>query len=275
MSIERKEPTLSGGAPSAGDDGLSRGGNDGSNNANTAKKAAASKATAPQRKRPTPVSAMQAKSSPLVPLALILSLTGLGLAGFSYWQLLKAQQQVSSAELRIVSLEQRLTLSDDESSQSVTVLQSNLRSARDELKVAQSEIRKLWDTRNVNKKAIAANKKEVAGVVKSVKAAAKQAVDAQTLAKSQSENLGRLSSDIALQTEQLSMVSDLSDNQQKRLRELIDKANRADSQLTEIRSSLTKRVKTNEEAIAAIDNYRRSVNRDILDIKRQLNPTTP
>ncbi len=275
MSIERKEPTLSGGAPSAGDDGLSRGGNDSSNNANTAKKAAASKATAPQRKRPTPVSAMQAKSSPLVPLALILSLTGLGLAGFSYWQLLKAQQQVSSAELRIVSLEQRLTLSDDESSQSVTVLQSNLRSARDELKVAQSEIRKLWDTRNVNKKAIAANKKEVAGVVKSVKAAAKQAVDAQTLAKSQSENLGRLSSDIALQTEQLSMVSDLSDNQQKRLRELIDKANRADSQLTEIRSSLTKRVKTNEEAIAAIDNYRRSVNRDILEIKRQLNPTTP
>jgi len=275
MSIERKEPTLSGGAPSAGDDGLSRGGNDSSNNANAAKKAAASKATAPQRKRPTPVSAMQAKSSPLVPLALILSLTGLGLAGFSYWQLLKAQQQVSSAELRIVSLEQRLTLSDDESSQSVTVLQSNLRSARDELKVAQSEIRKLWDTRNVNKKAIAANKKEVAGVVKSVKAAAKQAVDAQTLAKSQSENLGRLSSDIALQTEQLSMVSDLSDNQQKRLRELIDKANRADSQLTEIRSSLTKRVKTNEEAIAAIDNYRRSVNRDILEIKRQLNPTAP
>lgn len=276
MSIERKEPTLSGGAPSTGDDGLSRGGNEAPTGANTTNKAAASnKATTPQRKRPTPVSAMQAKSSPLVPLALILSLTGLGLAGFSYWQLLKAQQQVSSAELRIVSLEQRLTLSDDESTQSVTVLQSNLRSARDELKVAQSEIRKLWDTRNVNKKAIAANKQQVASVAKGVKTAAKQASDAHSLAKSQSESLGRLSSDIALQTEQLSMVSDLSDGQQKRLRELVDKANRADSQLIEIRSNLTKRVKTNEEAIAAIDNYRRSVNRDILDIKRQLNPSSP
>ncbi len=276
MSIERKEPTLSGGAPSAGDDGLSRGGNEAPTSAKTTNKAAASnKASAPQRKRPTPVSAMQAKSSPLVPLALILSLTGLGLAGFSYWQLLKAQQQVSSAELRIGDLEQRLTLSDDESTQSVTVLQSNLRSARDELKVAQSEIRKLWDTRNVNRKAIAANKQQVASVAKSVKTAAKQAADAQSLAKSQSDSLGRLNSDIALQTEQLSMMSDLSDSQQKRLRELIDKANRADSQLIEIRSNLSKRVKTNEEAIAAIDNYRRSVNRDILEIKRQLNPTSP
>lgn len=264
MSSERKEPTLTGMAPAAVDDGLTS--NKSSNSASPQKAAVA------QRKRPTPVSAVQAKSSPLVPLALILALTGLGLAGFSYWQLLKAQQQVSSAETRILGLEQRLTLSDDESSQSVTVLQSNLRSARDELKVAQSEIRKLWDTRNVNKKAINDNKKQVASVAKSVKSATKQAGDAKAIAQSQSNSISRLDSDVALQTEQLSMVSDLSDSQQKRLRELIDKARQADRQLTQIKTDLSKRVKTNEEAIEAIDNYRRSVNRDILEIKRKLKP---
>jgi len=263
MSTERKEPTLTGMAPAAIDDGLSSKGSE---------SAATKKSASSQRKRPAPVSAVQAKPSPLVPLALILALTGLGLAGFSYWQLLKAQQQVSSAETRILGLEQRLTLSDDESSQSVTVLQSNLRSARDELKVAQTEIRKLWDTRNVNKKAITDNKKQVASVAKNVKTAAKQASDAKAIAQSQSKSISRIDSDVALQTEQLSMVSDLSDSQQKRLRELIDKASQADRQLTQIKTDLTKRVKTNEEAIEAIDNYRRSVNRDILEIKRKLKP---
>lgn len=266
MSIERKEPTLTGMAPPATDESLS------SNKNSTA--APAKKAAAPQRKRPTPVSAIQAKSSPLVPLALILALTGLGLAGFSYWQLLMAQQQVSSAEGRILELEKRLTLSDDESSQSVTVLQSRLRSASDELKVAQTEIRKLWDTRNVNKKAISDNKKQLASAVKSSKAGSSKATEAIALAQSQSKELSRVSSDVALQTEQLSMVSDMSDNQQKRLRELTDRVAKADGQLKQLKSDLSKRVKTNEEAIEAIDNYRRSVNRDILEIKRKLNPTS-
>lgn len=266
MSIERKEPTLTGMAPGASEDGLN-----GNKNSNTS---TAKKAPAPQRKRPTPVSAVQAKSSPLVPLALILALTGLGLAGFSYWQLLKAQQQVSSAEDRILDLEKRLTLSDDESSQSVTVLHANLRSASDELKVAQSEIRKLWDTRNVNKKAITDSNKQLASVAKNAKAGVQKASEAIALAQSQSNSLSRMSSDVALQTEQLSMVTDMSDSQQKRLRELTDKAAKADGLLKQLKSDLNKRVKTNEEAIEAIDNYRRSVNRDILEIKRKLNPSS-
>ncbi|MGH1373201.1 MAG: hypothetical protein ACRBBW_14265 [Cellvibrionaceae bacterium] len=268
MSTERKEPTLMGMAPTAAAD-ESLAGNKNSTASSTKKTAAT------QRKRPTPVSAVQAKSSPLVPLALILALTGLGLAGFSYWQLLMAQQQVSSAEARILGLEKRLTLSDDESSQSVTVLQSRLRSAGDELKVAQSEIRKLWDTRNVNKKAISDNKKQLASVVKSSKGGAQKAAEALALAQSQSKELSKLSGDVAFQTEQLTIATDLSDSQQKRLRELTDRVAKADSQLKQLKSDLSKRVKTNEEAIEAIDNYRRSVNRDILEIKRKLAPSTP
>ena len=267
MSNERKEPTLTGMAPAA-DDNV----NSGAQTA-TGRGEAPRRSAAPQRKRPTPVSAVQAKPSPLVPLALILALTGLGLAGFSYWQLLKAQQQVSSAEGRLLDLEKRLTLSDDESTQSVSVLQANVREARDELKLAHSEIRKLWDTRNVNRKAISDNKKQLATVAKNAKSAAQNASDAKAQANSQSKELATLGSDLALQTEQLSIVSDLADSQQKRLRELVDKANRADTQLKQLKIDLAKRVKSNEEAIEAIDNYRRSVNRDILEIKRQLNPT--
>ena len=262
MSNERKEPTLTGMAPTAEE------------NPNRGTQAAPKRSAAPQRKRPTPVSAQQAKPSPLVPLALILALTGLGLAGFSYWQLLKAQQQVSSAEGRLLELEKRLTLSDDESTQSVSVLQANVREARDELKLAHTEIRKLWDTRNVNRKAISENKKQLASVAKSAKSAAQNASDAKAQATSQAKELTAMSSDLALQTEQLSLATDMADSQQKRLRELVDQANRADTQLKQIKVDLLKRVKSNEEAIEAIDNYRRSVNRDILEIKRQLNPSS-
>ena len=58
---------------------------------------------------------------------------------------------------------------------------------------------------------------------------------------------------------------------QKQLRELVDKANRIDQQLVNLKSDLLTRVKDNEEAIEAIDAYRRTINRDILQLKQKQN----
>ncbi len=313
MSVERKEPTLSG-FSAAQDDSVvspeagrpasksepsvrepsvrereshSKGRSSGATSAGPVresrtvepKAATGSKA---QRPRPAPVSSQQPKSgSGLTALALVLALGGLGLAGYAQWQLMQTQQQLLAADQRIAGLEQKLTLTDDEATQSVTALQANLKEARDSLELAHGEIRKLWDTRNVNRKGIADNEAALAEVKKTAnsasgaaKSAASAAAEAKKLAQAQEGNWKTLRSDVALQTEQLSMVTDQADGQQKRLRELVDKANQLDSQMKQLQGDLAKRVKSNEEAIQAIDAYRRSVNRDILDIKRQLNPNS-
>ncbi|GAB3093177.1 hypothetical protein G8770_06200 [Aestuariicella hydrocarbonica] len=270
MSVERKEPTLSGLGPNRDEPVNSAS----STKPHTQNSTSGAKPAAPQpRRRPAPVSSVQAKASPLVPLALILALTGLGLAGFSYWQLVTAQHHINASDKRIAELENRLALSDDESSQSVTALQLSLREAREQLKTSTSEIRKLWDTRNVNREGIAANKTQIASNSKAVKSAAAAAAEAKKLAQAQQASVKALNDSIALQAEQLGMMSDLSDVQQQRVRELVDQAGRVDAQLTKLQNNLVGRVQKNEAAIEAIDAYRVSINRDILDLKRRLNTT--
>lgn len=280
MTVDRKEPTLSGLGSTREEPTVSPSGSSASNPTKPAAKSSAQGSSGrgdsrqgSSRPRPAPVSSSRGQAkSPLVPFALILALTGLGLAGFSYWQLVKVQHQASAAEKRIVELEQRLALSDDESSQSVTALQANLRETRKQLDVANNEIRKLWDTRNVNKKGIADNKAQLAAVAKSAKSASSAAASATKLAQSQEKNWKALSDNFSLQGEQLNLLSDATDSQKKQMRELIDQANKVDAQMKQLKTDLAGRVKRNEDAIEAIDAYRRTVNRDILDLKRQLNP---
>ena len=257
---DRKEPSLGSMVPSR-DDASERIGQSRPN-----AKPQPQKPAAPQRPRPTVSSAAPAKSSPLVPFALLLALTGLGLAGFSYWQLLLTQQQAAQAEKRISELEQRLALSDDESTQSVAALQANLKEARDSLKSAETEIRKLWDTRNVNRQGIADNEKALNSLKTTLSKTTKDASAAQSLAKSQADKLKAVSADVALQSEKVSLVSDASDAQQKQVRDALDRLSRLDSTLSKLQTKIT----NHDEAIRAIDAYRLSTNRELLDIKRKL-----
>lgn len=122
MTDNRKEPTFSTSTSAAADDTSSTR----AVNSSTA----TTEAVGAQRKYSAPAPAPVVKSSPLLPLALLLALTGLGLAGYSYWQLSIAQQQASTTEKRLAILESRLALADDESTQSVATLQASLREAR-------------------------------------------------------------------------------------------------------------------------------------------------
>ncbi len=254
MSGERREPTFS--AKSSTSDEV--------------QKTAAAPAPS-QKRRPPPVSGtakptvVTTKSSPA---ALLVAIVAVAFSAFVYWQLQQTMQAMKNSEVRIIELEGMLALSGDESTQSLTVLQSNLRNTQKELKMASTEVRKLWDTRNVNRKAILDN-------TAIIKATTVEAKNANKLAKSHVGTIKQLSSDNALLTEQLTLSSGLLDEQQKSVRELQDVSSRLDFQMAKLSSDLTSRVKNNEEAITAIDAYRRSTNRQLLELQKKLSQQVP
>lgn len=212
------------------------------------------------------------KSSPLLPFALVLALTGLGLAGFVYSELLKNQAASEMAEQRIQELEGRLSLSDDESSQSVAALAAKL-------KWADSEIRKLWGVaHDRNRKAIDGNTKALSSVKSTLSSVKKEqkSVSAGTSKLTSSldankRSLTQIGQDLGQLQEQLAMVEGSSVEQQAQMRDLVDKANSLGLQVKKLQGSLSDRVNANAEAVASMDAYRRSTNRELLQIQQRLN----
>ena len=126
--------------------------------------------TEPQRAMSSrTVSTPPKSSSPVAAFALLLVVVSLAASGFIYSQLQESQVALAVAAAKIYKLEQQLSLSDDESTQSVASLQAVMKKQQVELTSANSEIRKLWDTRNVNKKAIAVNNKTTAATNSALK----------------------------------------------------------------------------------------------------------
>ncbi len=213
-----------------------------------------------------PRTAAAPQSSAWTGLILILALAGLSLAGFAYWQLMAAQQELVAADRRLADLEKRLELTGDEANQSLTVLSAKL-------KEADSEIRKLWALVNDrNRKAIEANKVSIDKLVKDLATTKTSIAAARKLVDDQAKVL------VALQTnatgahdlaQQAVMDAEL---MKEELSTVVEQSNRSEKAVTSLQNSLTARVKANEEAIEAIDNYRLSVNRDLQAIKQRLNP---
>ncbi|WP_308368166.1 MULTISPECIES: hypothetical protein [unclassified Microbulbifer] len=185
--------------------------------------------------------------SMLAVVALILALAGLGAAAFLYnqWQL--SRVALVDAESRIVELEKRFEMSDEESSASVEVLNAKA-------KENSSEIRKLWgvayDTnrKNIaaNTGAAAANKKQLASLASQVKG---------------------MESSVKKIAAVESSLTELRKSNTESQRELKDSLARLERQLASVRSDLTARVGANEEAVESIDAYRRSVNRDLVQLR--------
>lgn len=234
---ERREPTIS--APAA-------------------KEELSTKSSGPRRSgQPathSPAARPVVVKSKLAPVAFLFALCGLGAAGFAYWQLTLTQQALADADRRIAELEGKFALTDDEVSASTETMQAKL-------KWADSEIRKLWGvSHDTNRKAIAANKSNIEKAEKLAKEASKN-VDAKVKAA-----LGNV-------TAELKLLSDLVDAQQLSLANIENAQAKLNTQSQNIQSklseldSLQKRVKTNEQAIEAIDAFRRNVNQQILQLK--------
>lgn len=211
--------------------------------------------------RPRPPAA--STSNGVAVFALLLALAGIGLGGAFGWQLFETKAQLTSADARIAELESRLSMTSDESSQSLTQVDAKL-------KWVDSEIRKLWGVSNdVNRKAINANGEKITGLSKELASIKKIATDAKTTSDKLQPQLAASKTAVEASLVKVdSAVSGIAE-QRKRIQDLTEQVDRAEAQLVNLRS-LEAKARTNEEAIAAIDAYRRALNRDILQIKQQL-----
>lgn len=210
----------------------------------------------------TPVSSRPVVvKSKLAPFALLLAITALGLAGFVYWQFMLTQQSLVAAEARIVDLEGQLALTGDESNASMAAMQAKL-------KWADSEIRKLWGVSyDTNRKKIEASESAIAALEK--KTSGIQGKVDKAL-KASSTELKVLSDVVDAQQASFASVDKQQGNLQTQMQALIDRLNLMEAE----QKQTSQRIKANEQAVEAIDAFRVSVNRDLLQLKSG-SATTP
>jgi chromosome segregation ATPase len=212
----------------------------------------------PPNQRPGASRPGSSKSSPLGGLAFIVAIIAVAGASLAGWQLFETQQALAAATVRIESMETQLSLNNNESSQSVNKIFERLENA-------DGEIRKLWGVSyDTNRKAIATNKDSitaVSGRVNDATAAAKEAKDAIGSIRAQTNEqqlvVNRALEDIKIQEQQVKQLDELA----KRVETLTKK--------------LETRMAESEEAIEAINAFRRSANSDIQQLKQQLGSAGP
>ena len=236
--MQRREPTFDGSSSSSMDPQIPNGPAGGR-----------PRYAAPQPSAPAPAeeSSSGGGSSFLAIVALMLALAGLGGAGFLYTQWQATMAQLKDADARIVQLEKRFEMSGEESAASVEVLNAKV-------KENSSEIRKLWGVSyDTNRKSIAANKATADAAKKDVAA----------LSKKVSGFESSLKKVAALETE----IAKLKQSTVSASRETKDKLSSIERQLSSVRADLTARVGANEEAVQSIDSYRRTVNKDLVQLR--------
>ena len=259
MSHDRKEPTLSNPSVNLSEKHPANAG--GRQSAAGQSFSQQSEPSQPLRPKPAPAPA-QKSSSGLLCLTLLLALVAAAGVGYTAWQLQGAQQLIAQQQLRIDELENKLSLSDDESSQSLTALAATVKSLSQDLnkdvKLALSETDKLWALGKTNRKGLAEHKKQLAkqaGQLKQSLAATEKTVKA---------GVARLQQSASEQELLIQSLRERVSDQDKRfsaqLKQAISKQ--------EIQS-LNNQVRAHDEAIEAFDQFRLSVNRDLLSLKQR------
>lgn len=252
MVQDRKEPTLSGIAPDR-DEILTH-----QNRMGNTRRPSGNR---PGAARPAP----PAKKSAIGVFALFVAVIATAGAGVAGWQLLETQKALTDATGRISELEARLNLTNDESSQSVTAI-------HEKLEWADSEIRKLWGVSyDTNRKAIATNKDNITAAAANANQAAGDAKAAKTLADKHEGQVSVLQSQSNEQQIQVSRAIEDLNIQEQQLKQLSDLAAQVDT----LSKNLEKRVNDSEEAIEAINAFRRSANSDIQQLKQQVSNQGP
>jgi hypothetical protein len=220
---------------------------------------AATFSNSPSRAAPIPVSSRPVVvRSPIAPLALILALAAGGFGGYLYWQMQLGQQRfeetrlaLAAAEARIVELEKKLTLTGDESTQSLAALQANIKDNT-------SEIKKLWVVAyDRNRPAIAKLEQTVAKLQASV-----AGMDSK-IQSGVGEVVGEVKVLSELMDAQQSVISSADQNvkeQAKTIKALMTK-------LDALEGPLRRQVASHDEAIKAIDAFRVQVNRELIALK--------
>jgi len=243
--MERREPTLSGGNNNGREEPVSRRSSstyDDSRSARTAH--------APER---------SSGSGPLPAIALVIALLGVAGAGFLGLKLTEAQAALMKADGRITQLENQLNVTSTESTATVGSLQVKLISV-------DTEVKKLWE---VSRKTVADNTDKFNGISKSLDVNKKDITEVKNSESS-------LKQDTLAQKASLDEVVARLEAQEKALvdqrKRIQDVSASVTAALSQVKSAegLVGRITSAEEAIDAIDDNRRTINRDLAQIKQTM-----
>lgn len=249
--MERKEPTLS----------------SGSNNANANTIVTGSERDETVNRRPEydeprqvrPVQTSTSSAGPLPAIALVVALIGVGGAGFLGWKFTEAQVALAKASDRITQLESQLNVTSTESTASLGSLQANIRTVDSEVKNLRENTRKLIAEHTDRLGSLGKtldNLKADLGNVKNDASSIKQDVLANKL------TFDELPPRVEAFEKSLA-------EQRKKVQDVASSVTVLQSQLKSS-EGLASRVNSTEEAIDAIDDNRRNINRDLALIKQQL-----
>jgi chromosome segregation ATPase len=245
--MERREPTFSSGASSS---------ESGDTSAHRSVARGQEPAHHSASKSSYQASLNQPSSNRTATLALVIGLVAALGAGYLGSQFFKASTQLDQAVVRIEGLEKQLSLTSEESSASVVTLQANI-------KKMDSDLRKLIDTVEANRKALA---EKISAVDKEMKAADKTITDLKTnLASTKTQTEGNKTAVDGLVTKLDETVAASA----KATQDLKEELDKTQLEMTSL-DGVAARVRSIEDAIKSIDDYRRSTNREILQIKQQL-----
>ncbi len=244
-----------------------------------------------QRANTRPQVMIQKQPSSLLWIALLIALLASAASGYIFWQFTLSQKVVAEQQERLVELENKLLLSDDESTQSLTALTANVKGLDKNVSVAMSEVDKLWATRNANLKKLAAAKTELSTRIdetgkridksdKSINASSsqsKKAIDAiDAKLKKSLVSIRQNSSEQELLLKSLRERSSEQSQTIKNLRSALDKGSNTDKvasleqqleQLSQQLNILSRRTKEYDEAIESFDKFRLTTNRDLITLK--------
>jgi septal ring factor EnvC (AmiA/AmiB activator) len=273
MVQDRKEPTFSTASSEASNK------NRPSANSSLKNPNAATKRVAPSPSADTRAQVMiQKQPSSLLWLALFIALATSAACGYLLWQFNSAQQVIAQQQVRLVGLENKLLLSDDESTQSLTVLTSNVKSLDKNVSIAMSEVDKLWATRNANLDKLAAAKAEVDKRIdvtsqqsgRAVEGLDKQLKQSLVIAKQSSAEqellIRSLRERVAEQNRALGNVQSVLKNNSSSA-EKLSAVTQNITQLEQKLSMFLRRTQEYDEAIESFDKFRLITNRDLINLK--------
>lgn len=242
--MERREPTLSGGNDNLREEPVSR---------------RSTSSTFEDARPSQSVYVPSQGSGPLPAIALVVALVGVAGAGFLGWKLTEAQAALMQSNARITQLENQLNVTSTESTASVGSLQVKLISI-------DNEVKKLWE---VSRKTTSDITEKFNGVSKSIDANKKDIADVKG-------DVHSLKQDTLAQKAGLDETIPRLDAQEKALadqrKRIQDVASSVTAMLGQVKSAegLAARITSAEEAIDAIDDNRRTINRDIAQMKQQM-----
>ena len=196
-------------------------------------------------------------------LVVVLFLATAAVSWFGWQQ----YQQLTMLQASFDNLNERLTSTDDSLSQSEGALRLTINDQKKTLEKHWSEIRKLWgvsNDRNKNKidknlKTATSNKQRITklekGSDKLAEVAKQQGLNSKQIADVSNSTLG-----ISVDIESI----------QQRLQSAANQLSTIEQSLKRWQSEVNGRLDKNDEAIDAIDSYRRQVNQELLQLRNQL-----